>query len=503
MGTMTRRGFLAGALAAGAAALPGCATTGRAEQLRALERAERVGDRSRMPHIVVLLADDMGWGDPRCFNPESAIPTPHMDRLAAEGMRLTDCHSAGAVCTPSRYGLLTGEYHWRLGLERMGLDGYSANIVDTRRETVASMLRKRGYFTACIGKWHLGMGTAEPADYSQRLHPNPTTFGFDYYFGIPASLDMAPYVYMENGRTLDAPTERIEGTPYGSARFYREGAMAPGFRHEDVLPALAGRAAEVIDAHGSAGTSEPLFLYAAFASPHTPWMPTGDANGKSGAGLYGDFVWQTDAAIGTVREALERNGMLDDTLFIVSSDNGGLQSWLPAEYPHRVNGPWRGEKGDAYEGGHRVPFIARWPKRIAAGSESGAMACLTDLFATFAAITGEAPPAVDEETGLTVARDSLSFAPVLFESAAGAREDFAILSVQRLPAVRQGDWKWIGGLGGGGLRWRAEENRPAPGGPAGQLYNLADDPGETTNLAAAMPEKAAELAALMGAIRGR
>ena len=450
------------------------------------------------PKIVFILADDMGWGDPRCYNPESAIPTPNLDRLASESRRFTDAHTPGAVCTPSRYGLLTGRYYWRLGLERGGLNGDSACIVEPERVTLASMLRDRGYHTACVGKWHLGMGTTEPADYSKPLTPNPTTLGFDYYFGIPASLDMAPYLYFENDRAVIPPTERIEGTPYGSAEFFRGGGIAPGFRHEDVLPTLTKKAIDIIDAH-DAGEA-PLFLYFPMTAPHTPWVPVGEAVGKSAAGKYGDFVWQVDHSIGAVVDAIDRNGLTDDTLVIVASDNGGLQSWLPKEFDHRCNGPWRGQKADAWEGGHRVPFMVRWPGRVAADSVSDATFCTVDTMATLAALTGDPLPVRDPESSLRVAEDSVDLLSAWLGDGPG-RETLVVQSSAGLYTVRHEGWKLIAGLGGGGLGWKATEHQAAPDGPTGELFHLDVDPGETTNLWLQEPDWREKLLAILDRIR--
>jgi arylsulfatase A len=484
---LTRRQFLQASLSAGvAASLAGCAATTPHRSLPM---------KSHHPHIVFIFADDLGWGDPRCYNPESAIPTPRIDRLAAQGRRFTDAHTAGAVCTPSRYGLLTGRHYWRLGLDRPGLDGYSANIIEPERVTVASLLRQRGYHTACIGKWHLGMGTTEPADYAKPLEPNPTTFGFDYYFGIPASLDMAPYLYIENDRAVVPPTGHIEGTPHGTAEFYRGGPIAEGFDHKEVFPTLTRKAVEIIDNHAAA--DQPLFLYFAMNAPHTPWLPVAEAQGKSAAGKYGDFVWQVDDSVGAVLEALERRGMADDTLVIFASDNGGLQSWIPEEFDHRTNGPWRGQKGDAWEGGHRVPLIARWPGRIAPGSQNDALLCMTDMLATFAALTGAPLPAEDPGTGLRIGQDSINALPALLEGTATGRDTLVIRSVRGLDTVRQGSWKLITGLGSGGLRWTADEHQPAPGEPTGQLYDLAADPAEARNLWDTHPDKRDHLLRLL------
>ncbi len=486
---LTRRRFLQH-FAAGAAAPLLASAVGP----RPYAHAATAGQGER-PNIVFILADDMGWGDPQCYNPESRVPTPHMDKLASQGMKFTDAHSPGVVCTPSRYGFLTGSYYWRLNLGRAGTDGWSANIVDTRRVTAASLLQSRGYRTVCIGKWHLGMGTEEPVDYFKPQYPNPTSFGFDYYFGIPASLDMAPYLYMENERAVEKPTEEIEGTPFRTAEFYRGGPIAPDFKHEDVLPELTRKCVDIIEKHAAAETNQPLFLYYPMNAPHTPWLPVEEAQGKSEAGKYGDFVWQVDDSIGAVLDALDRAGMADNTLVIVSSDNGGLQSWLPDEYQeHRVNGHFSGEKGGVMEGGHRVPFIARWPGRIEPGSTSDALVCLSDLPPTFASITGATLPERDHLHNLPIAEDASDIKDVLLGNRANSdRENHIVQSVNEIYAIRKGDWKLIDGLGHGGFGWDAEEHQPEPGGPEGQLYNLAEDPSETNNLWMEYPEKVEEL----------
>jgi len=447
----------------------------------------------RLPHIVLIIADDLGWGDARCYNAGSAIPTPRIDRIADGGCRFTDVHAPGAVCTPSRFGLMTGQYYWRLGLDRPGLDGYDADIVQTRT-TVASLLQGRGYHTACVGKWHLGLGTERPTDFSRPFHPCPVDHGFDSFYGLASSLDMPPYCYIENDRALPRPTEGIVGTPHGTPGFYRSGAIAPGFKHEEVLPTLTGKAVEAIDTHTAAHPERPLFLYFALNGPHTPWLPVPHARGKSGAGRYGDFVWQVDDAIGQVTEALEQNRMAGDTLLIVTSDHGGLQSWIPEEYGHRCNGPWRGQKGDAWEGGHRIPFIVRWPGHIEADSTNDALMSLTDMLATFAAV-------VDVTLPGGVGEDSLNQLPVWLGECPAVRDDLVIDSVRGLHVVRKGNWKLIDGSGSGGLRWKAEEHQPKAGEPEGQLYNLADDPGETHNRWAEMPEKVGEMLEAMRTAR--
>ena len=350
----------------------------------------------KRPNIVYILADDMGYGDVGCLNPESKIPTPHMDALGKNGMIFTDAHSGSAVCTPTRYGILTGRYCWRSPLKNGVLWGYSPPLIDTQRTTVASLLKSRGYHTACVGKWHLGMGWATQdgkeaaegtVDYSQPIAGGPTALGFDYFFGIPASLDMDPYVYVENDRGVEAPTEHIEERK--GLGFYRGGPIAPGFKHKEVLPKFTQKAVEVIDTHVAEQPDAPLFLYLPLAAPHTPILPNEEFVGKSSIGDYGDFVCEVDWAVGQVVEALTRNGMLDNTLLIVTSDNGcsPMADFKHLESQgHDPSYHFRGHKADIFEGGHRIPFIAHWPESIPAGTICDHITCLTDLTATAAEI---------------------------------------------------------------------------------------------------------------------
>ena len=251
----------------------------------------------RPPNVVLILADDMGYGDAGAYNPASEVPTPHLDRLAAEGMRFTDAHSPSAVCTPTRYGLLTGRYAWRTSLKEGVLYGYSPLLVDTTRLTLASLLKAHGYATAAVGKWHLGLGSGERTDYGRPLRPGPLQLGFDRFFGIPASLDMTPYVYVEDERLVAAPTDSIGASEMrrrGGGGFWRAGPIAPGFRHADVLPRLAERAVAYVEEQATSADVRPFFLYFPLPAPHTPWLPTAPFEGESGAGPYGDFAVQVD-----------------------------------------------------------------------------------------------------------------------------------------------------------------------------------------------------------------
>lgn len=449
---------------------------------------------SRLPNIVVIMADDMGYGDVGVYNVESRIPTPHMDRLAQAGMRFTDAHAPSSVCTPTRYALLTGRYAWRTPpLERGVTRGYDPLIIDTTRQTIASMLKSAGYRTAVIGKWHLGLGSEKPTDYFRPLAPGPRSLGFDYYYGIPASLDMPPYVWVENESVVEAPTDSTQDTmPCCIGAFWRGGAMAPDFDHAAVLPVITEKAIQYIQEHAAAAHGQPMFLYVPLAAPHTPWLPSEDYQGASQAGEYGDFTVQVDAAVGAMADALDQSGIGENTLLIVMSDNGAY--WRPqeiAQYDHRANHHWRGMKGDIHEGGHRVPFIARWPERIAVGSVTNQLTTHTDLLATFAAVARTSPA-----TG--TAEDSHNLLPVLrggepFERAAVHH------SSEGMVAIRQGPWKLIEGQGSGGFTPVAV----APEDPQGQLYHLGEDPGEARNLYLDEPDHTARLHAILASIRDR
>jgi arylsulfatase A-like enzyme len=446
----------------------------------------------RPPNVVVILADDMGYGDPGCYNKDSHIPTPNIDRLATQGMRFTDAHTPSSVCTPTRYGLLTGRYCWRTTLTRGVLQGYSPLLIEPGRITVASLLKQHGYATAGIGKWHLGLGNDKETDYARPLKPGPNAVGFDYFFGIPASLDMPPYVFVENEGVTEAPTEMIAASEMrrkGGNGFWRAGAIAPHFKHIDVLPTLTEKAVAFV---GKQTKDKPFFLYFALNAPHTPWVPTDEFRGKSKADWYGDFVAQVDASAGRVLEALDRAELADNTLVILTSDNGA--HWLPEDiekWGHRANGNLRGQKADIWEGGHRVPFLARWPGKIKPGTTSDELVCLTDLFATTAAL-------VEHRLADDAGEDSYNLLPALLgeKRERPVREAIVHHSSDGTFAIRQGPWKLALALGSHGFS--APQNvKPEPGGPTGQLYNLADDLGETKNLWLQKPDEVTRLTALL------
>jgi arylsulfatase A len=483
---------------------------------------------SPAPNVVVILADDMGYGDLRCYQPESRIPTPHLDRLASQGRRYTDAHTPSAVCSPTRYGLLTGRYAWRTWLKTSVLDGFDPPLIDPERPTLPSLLKAQGYVTAGLGKWHLGMiwtdrgghplarrnggdfRSGTEVDFSRAITGGPWDVGFDGYFGIAGSLDMPPYAFLENRHVVG---------PMGSAApevktlFLNQapGAAAQGFELADVLPALTRHAVDFI--RSRSGQRKPFFLYLALSSPHLPITPTKEWIGKSGAGLYGDFLMQTDDSVGQVLDAIARTGMAENTLVIFTSDNGGLwHEWAPqeaddiagyhptsrgqynAEHGHHSNAGLRGTKADIYEGGHRVPFIVRWPHHVAAGTTSAALIELNDIFATVADVLGCGLPA-------NAAEDSFSFLGELTGSRqSGPARQFAVHhSIQGVFALREGDWKFVPRRGSGGFSSPSRVT-PAVGEATGQLYDLSRDPAEAHNIWGEHPDVVARLQAQLAAI---
>jgi arylsulfatase A len=446
------------------------------------------------PNIIYILADDLGWGDLGCYNRDSAIPTPNADRLASQGVRFTDMHSPSAVCTPTRYGILTGRYCWRTRLTRGVLQGYHPNLIEPGRMTVASMLKSRGYYTACAGKWHLGLGNDERADYSRPLTPNPNDHGFDYSFIIPSSLDFEPYLYVENGRPVEPPTARTEGRNDPRGVFWRPGAIAPSFRFEEVLPTFASKAVSILRGRARQ-PSQPFYLYLPLPAPHTPWMPTPPWNGRSKAGIYGDFVAMTDDVLGQVMRALDETGLANNTLLVFTSDNGA--HWTPddkAKFPHRANANWRGMKADIWDAGHRIPFMARWPGRIRPRSVSEELGCLTDFLATAAAV-------VDAKLPDNAGEDSYNLLPAyLGKKGKPIREAVVHHSADGVFAIRQREWKLIEGRGSGGFS-EPKKYEPKPGEPKGELYNLAKDPQEDNNVYLSEPGRVAALTALLDKYR--
>ena len=428
--------------------------------------------KDRLPNIVVILADDMGYGDAGCYNPKSKNSTPFINRMAREGMMFTDAHSPASVCVPTRYGLLTGRYP-----HRPDLDWRRKAVVEKGRTTIASALREKGYATAMIGKWHLGFDGGPNYDYTKPLVGGPLDRGFDFYFGMPHSLDIMPYYYISGSKAVIAPTGTVsprntDGWSRIQGEFWRGGPMSPDFKHLEVLPRFTNESVEYI--RSRKGKAKPFFLYVALPAPHTPWLPTKKFQGRTN-NMYGDFVAMVDDTVGQIMGALDRANLSENTLLLFTSDNGPV--WYDADiqkYGHNATTPLRGMKGDAYEAGHRMPFIIRWPSVVKAGSKSDVLVCQTDLLATFSEI---AQRALADNEG----EDSESFLSVLRGERDFARRWLITGRGQSHLSVRHRFWKYIPVLGSGGFSAPRRE-KPKPGGPKGQLYNLYADLGERENL---------------------
>lgn len=458
------------------------------QTLGASATASLLSAQNARPNIVYVLADDLGWGDLGCYNPKSDAPMPNANKLASQGMRFTDMHSPSAVCTPTRYGIITGRYCWRSRLKKGVLNGESPNLIEPGRMTVPALLKSKGYYTAGVGKWHLGLRTEEKTDYTKPLKPGPRDHGFDYYFGIPASLDMAPYLYFENEHVVEQPTAQTPGLNEPRGVFWRPGPIAPSLKMEQVLPTLLAKAESILRERAKT-PGQPFFLYFPLTGPHTPWVPLPEYKGKSKAGIYGDFVVQVDDVLGRIMRILDETGLAKNTLLVFTSDNGA--HWTPddkAKFAHRANANWRGMKADIHDAGHRIPFLARWPGKIAAGSVSDATGCLTDLMATAADIVGQKLP---DNAG----EDSFSLLPA-FAGKKGTREAVVHHSSEGMFSIRQGEWKLCLGLGSGGFSLPRHAD-PKPGEAPGQLYNLVKDPTEADNIYLKHPDVVQRLTALL------
>jgi arylsulfatase A-like enzyme len=450
------------------------------------------------PNIVFVMADDMGYGDLGCYG-ATKIQTPSVDRLAREGIRFTDAHSSSAVCTPSRYSVLTGRYCWRSRLKKWVLWGFEPPLIEHQRLTVASMLKRHGYATAAMGKWHLGLGWTttdgqDPlpdgtnVDYTVPIVGGPTELGFDTCFCITGSLDMAPYCFVEDDHTVGIPS--VEKDPYNPQQ--RPGLMVPGWRDDQVDVVFAQKAVEFIDRHAVEHPDRPFFLYLTPSAPHRPCVPPDSMAGCSQAGPRGDMVALVDWMVGQIDQALERRGLTENTLVIVTSDNGArLTNYDGRDYGHKSCGDLRGQKADIWDGGHREPFVARWPGRIRPGTTSGEVVCLADLLATCADILGIDLP---ESAG----QDSYSLLPALLGKVEDAptREAVVHHSGDGMYSVRRGKWKLVLGRGSGGFS-EPKHIDPAPGEPLGQLYDMERDYTETTNLWQQRPDIVRELTALL------
>ena len=477
------------------------------------------------PNILVILADDLGYGDVHCNNTERGkIPTPNIDRLAAQGMRFTDGHSSSGVCSPSRYTLLTGRYHWRTRLQRSIVGVFGEPLIAPDRMTIGTLAKQQGYRTACIGKWHLGWdwpvtkeerpllsplkqpddeagkpnkkaakdGAAATAEqiaawrdiFSKPIAGGPTTRGFDLYFGTDIP-NWPPFCFIENDRTLGIPTEFLPAEYMVKNQASNQGPALKDWKLEGILPALGDRTIKFIDE--SVAKKEPFLVYMPLTSPHTPLAVNPEWKDKSKLNLFADFVMETDAVVGRVLDALEKSGAADNTLVIFTADNG-CAPYIGVEdlekMGHYPSGPLRGYKADAWEGGHRVPFMVRWPGVVKPGSVCHQLVYQADLIRTFADVFSMKLPD-------TAGEDSFSLMPLLKGEDKPIRENAVSASIGGTPALRSGTWKYIPAPGSGGWGKGGDQSQPV------QLYNLADDIGETKNLASAMPDKVAGMKALL------
>jgi len=453
---------------------------------------------SEKPNIILILADDMGPGEPS--HEGGLIPTPALDRMAKEGMRFTDAHTSSSVCTPTRYGILTGRYNWRSRLKSSVLVAANSKaLMDPKRLNLPGYLQKEGYHTACIGKWHLGAdweqvkepkgksGSSWKVDYSKSFKNGPVDVGFDEAFFILSSLDMPPYVYLRNNKAVEIPTVD-RGFPHNEYNDYqRIGAAAENFDPSECLADWASESRRYVKERAEEKSEKPFFLYLPLTSPHTPITPGKAFKGKyKQFSWYADFIAETDWVVEEVLAQLKQSGIDDNTMVIFTSDNGfapyvKIPKMLEAGY--KPSGDFRGSKATIYEGGHRVPFIVRWPGKVTAGSESDVTICTTDFFATFADMLGR-----KGEVPENAAEDSFSFLPCLKGSDKPVRPFTIHHSISGKFAIRKGDWKLALTKGAGGGWDKAKVDAKLV-----QLYNMKDDPAETKNLEIEHPEKIEEL----------
>lgn len=454
------------------------------------------------PNVIVILADDLGYGDVRCNNADSKIATPNLDRIAKEGMRFTNAHSSSGVCSPSRYSLLTGRYHWRSRLQSGVLGGFSLPLISRDRLTLAGLLAGQGYDTACFGKWHLGMewplkggGVADDADefnkpfqdanlvdYTAPIRNGPVERGFDHYYGISASLDMFPFVWIRD--RLPTEVASVEKT------WVRTGPAGPSFEAVDVQPGITRALLNYLGERSSeAKANRPFFAYVPLAAPHTPIVPTPEFQGKSGINDYADFVMQVDADVGRILAALDEEGLSENTILVFTSDNGcspRAELETLAAAGHHPSFCYRGFKADLYEGGHRVPFLVRWPANVKANTVADALVGQIDLLATMADLSGTDLP---EDAG----EDSISFLPVLLGQGKGSRSSIVSQSINGSFAIRDGAWKLLLCPGSGGWSFPKPGVDDISGMPEFQLYDLATDPGEKRNLVGEHADRVARM----------
>ena len=476
-------------------------------------------DEPARPNIIFVLADDLGIGDLQPTNAECKIKTPHLQKMAEEGITFLDAHSSSAVCTPTRYGVITGRYNWRSRLAKGVLRGTSEHLIPADRPTVAHMLKKSGYHTQMIGKWHLGWDWAKKEktagkkanakeektnqekleqyriDFTKPVKNGPDINGFDGFYGHCGSLDMAPYVWVDTGKVTAVP-DRWEGVTkkenaYG---WYREGPIGPDFHIDQVLPHLFQKSIEYInDRAPDARNGKPFFLYLPLPAPHTPIVPVAPFKDASGINPYADFVMQVDHHMGDLLAALKERGLDENTIVFFTSDNGcspQANYEVLKEHGHDPSAGFRGHKADIYEGGHRVPLIVRWPNEIKAGQTTGAIACLTDLYATARDLTGQAAEDVGGE-------DSFSLVPAFNGADQTERKSLISHSIGGWFSIRTGNWKLCLSRGSGGWSSPKEPAAKKQDLPPLQLYNLETDRGERTNLIDEHPEQVSRLLKLI------
>lgn len=452
------------------------------------------------PNIIIILADDMGYGDIQAYNPSSNIATPNLNSLAEEGMKFTDAHTNSSVCTPTRYGLVTGRYAWRSRLKKHVLSGYSDHLIDTSQETIASLLKKKGYNTAVVGKWHLGVDypwksgvppkgvdglnycAEDEIDYEKPVNNGPNELGFDYSFLVPGSLDMSPYVYLENGKATAIPDSISPKVSFPA--YTRRGEIAPDFTHKTALDKLTEKAVEYIEVQSN--NKKPFMLYFPLTGPHKPALVAERFVGKSGYGPYGDLVMQVDWTVGQVLKALKDNGIEDNTLVMYTSDNGSYMYRIDEDRPDHVddervqgyhvnrrqsNFIWRGTKADIYDGGHRIPFMAKWPRSIKKGTSNSSTICITDIIATISEIQGIE---LEKDAG----PDSYSILSLLKGGEDFHRPPVIHHSVNGTFSIRHGKWKMIFSDGSGGRQQPVSKPFIEPY----QLYNMEQDPSESENV---------------------
>ena len=441
------------------------------------------------PNIVYILADDMGYGDVSALNENCVFKTPAFDSICENGMAFTDAHASSSLCSPSRYSILTGRYPWRSRMKSGVLGGYSKALIDPERLTVGKMLQNQGYKTAAIGKWHLGMDfagsfTGQPGlancpevDFNGVIKNAPTTRGFDYFYGISASLDMPPYIYIENDRFTALPTHEVSDT---GKRLYRRGPTADDFVHSEVLQRLTKKSLEIIDKWAE----QPFFLYFPLSAPHTPILPSAEFLGKSKTNEYGDFVLMCDDLVSQIIRKLKEKNILENTILIFTSDNGPAPMCDLEELAragHRPNYHFRGHKADIYEGGNRIPLLLQWPAFVPGGKLCDQTVCLSDLMATLADLLGiELPPDSAEDSVSNLA---------LWKNPGNdpVRSETVHQSADGSLAIRSGKWKLEMCPGSGGWSWPKPGEEP-PGSPRFQLYDLSADIGEQRNVISENPE---------------